>query len=266
MAIRIAIILVFISVFLMQEILAQNSFDKYYDPLWGLNHITVDPQGTEVQLLMDQSSGAGFRSKLEYGSGLFHIRMKIPEKRTGGIVTTFYLTSAPDNQPPNNHFEIDYEFIGTNGTVQTNVYNNDEGHREQSFNLWFNPSQDFHTYEILWNSRQIVFLVDSIPIRVFKNNTAQGIDYPWKPMHIEASIWNANWAGDVDWTQAPFVAHFEDFGFKACEANAGDCSRDSYWEFDDEQKRKMQQFRRSSMTYDYCSQPSTSKPECAFNI
>ncbi|KAH6804518.1 hypothetical protein C2S51_032765, partial [Perilla frutescens var. frutescens] len=184
------------------------------------------------------------------------------------------LTSAPDTEAPGNHYEIDFEFLGTNGTVQTNVYNNDDGHREQSFTLWFNPSQDFHTYEFLWNSHQIVFLVDKIPLRVFKNNREHGIDYPLKAMHVEASIWNADWAGVVDWSQAPFIAHYQDFGFKACEAAQGDeCAsakhywnKHNYWKLGAVQQRKMEHYRRLFMTYDYCSNPSTSKPECAFNI
>lgn len=35
--------------------------------------------------------GAGFKSKSDYGSGLFHIRMKIPNQKTGGIVPNFYV-------------------------------------------------------------------------------------------------------------------------------------------------------------------------------
>ncbi|KAL2236870.1 xyloglucan endotransglucosylase/hydrolase protein 3-like [Sesamum indicum] len=262
---------------LQAKVAYSSSFDTYYSPLWGLPHLSVNPQGSEAQLQMDQSSGAGFRSKLDYGSGLFHIRMKIPNKRTGGILTSFYLTSAPDNQEPGNHFELDYEFLGTNGTVQTNVYNNDEGHREQSFKLWFDPSADFHTYEILWNSHQIVFLVDRIPIRVFKNNSAHGITYPSKAMHIEASIWNANWAGVVDWSQAPFIAYYQDFGFQACSAQVGgDVSgcgseqylwnRQDYWELKPGQKLEMENYRRLYMSYDYCAYASTRKPECSFNV
>ncbi|KAG8375359.1 hypothetical protein BUALT_Bualt10G0091900 [Buddleja alternifolia] len=267
---------VLLCAFSIQTIGADNSFNRYYSPLWGFNHFSVDPQGNEVQLKMDQSSGAGFRSKLDYGSGLFHIRMKLPEKKTGGIVTCFYLTSAPDNQDPGNHFELDYEFLGTNGTVQTNVYNNDGGHREQSFKLWFDPSADFHTYEFLWNSHQIVFIVDNIPIRVFKNNIVHGVEYPSKPMHVEASIWNADWAGSVDWSQAPFIAHYQDFNFNACPAQGDDVSRcgynqyfwnrQNYWELNAAQKQVMENYRRSYMTYDYCSKESTRKPECSFNV
>lgn len=39
---------------------AGKFFNQFYSPLWGLNHLTVNPQGTEVQLLMDQSSGKFF--------------------------------------------------------------------------------------------------------------------------------------------------------------------------------------------------------------
>ncbi|KAI3469005.1 hypothetical protein Pfo_025668 [Paulownia fortunei] len=225
---------------------------------------------------MDRSSGAGFRSKLDYGSGLFHIRMKIPDKKTGGILTTFYLTSAPDNQNPGNHFELDYEFAGTNGTLLTNVFDNDTGHREQKFKLWFDPSKNFHTYEILWNSHQIVFFVDYIPIRVFKNNMAQGVAYPSKAMHIEASIWNASWAGSVDWSQAPFIAYYQDFSFKACPAQDGNVSicaseryfwnGQNYWELNAAKKQQMENYRTEYMNYDYCSNPSTRKKECSLAV
>ncbi|EPS60075.1 hypothetical protein M569_14732 [Genlisea aurea] len=133
-----------------------DNFYTYYETLWGLSHITINPEGTEVDLLMDKSSGAGFRSKSHYGSGIFRVDMKLSERKTRGIVTSFYLTSAPDNQDPGNHFELDFEFLGTLGVVQTNVYDDDHGHREQSFKLPFDPAQDFHRYEILWNPSLIV--------------------------------------------------------------------------------------------------------------
>ncbi|XP_073305222.1 xyloglucan endotransglucosylase/hydrolase protein 3-like [Primulina huaijiensis] len=225
---------------------------------------------------MDKSSGAGFKSKSNFGSGLFHIRMKIPEKKTGGIVTCFYLTAVvPDGRDPGDHFEVDYEFLGTNGTVQTNVYDNDRGHREQSFKLWFNPSQDFHSYDILWNTHQIVFFVDKIPIRVFKNNMAKGVAYPTMSMHVEATIWNADWAGVVDWSQAPFVAQYQDFNIDACSAPAqstdiAHCAspqyfwnKQEYWELNAQQKQLMERYRKSYMVYDYCSKPTTRKPECS---
>lgn len=58
------------------------------------------------------------------------------------------------------HNEFDFEFLGnTTGepyTVQTNVYVNGVGNREQRLKLWFDPSKDFHSYSIMWNQRQVV--------------------------------------------------------------------------------------------------------------
>lgn len=61
------------------------------------------------------------------------------------------------------HHEFDFEFLGnTTGEpyiVQTNVYVNGVGNREQRLNLWFDPTKDFHTYSILWNQRQVVYVL-----------------------------------------------------------------------------------------------------------
>ena len=250
---------------------AANNFSTYYYSLWGKEQTVISPD--EVTIQLDNKSGAGFRSKFQYGSGLFHIRMKIPDKKTEGVITSFYLTSAPDFKPLGNHMEVDFEFIGTNGTLQTNVYLNEPiSHREQSFKLWFDPSKDFHTYEILWNSHQLVWVVDKIPIRVFRNNAAKGIAFPNVPMQIEASIWNADWAGPVDWSKVPFIAHYTDFDFYGCQAHNGLCdsskffwNRPQYWELNPHDKNLMTIYRKKYMSYNYCSKPSTAKPECSLN-
>lgn len=119
------------------------------------------------------------------------------------------------------------------------------------------------------------FMIDNIPIRVFKNNKDRGVAYPDKPMHIEASIWKAeaDWAGVVDWNNAPFIAHYSDFGFDACPAQTGDCDSPShawnnptYRELNAHQKEQMASYRQKYMSYDYCSQPSTRKTECSFQV
>lgn len=59
-----------------------------------------------------------------------------------------------------NRDEVDFEFLGNVPgkpyTLQTNVYVDGLDDREQRINLWFDPTQDFHTYSILWNLHQIV--------------------------------------------------------------------------------------------------------------
>ncbi|KAL8064629.1 hypothetical protein ABFX02_01G103200 [Erythranthe guttata] len=270
----IIIFTIFLGAFCLQANAApNNSFDAYYSYLWGGDHFSINSERTEVQLKFDNFSGAGFNSKSNYGSGLFHVKMKIPTNKSGGIVPNFYLMGLPvggDASKP--HFEIDFEFMGSTGRLQTNVYNNDTGGREQRFQLWFDPSADYHTYEILWNPSNIQFLVDDIPIRVFKNNIP-GVTYPNVPMHVEASIWNAQFAGSVDWSKSPFFTYYTDFGFYGCPIQGDDiaaCASDNYFwnkykELNTAQKEKMALYRKKYMTYDYCAQPAKTKTECAYN-
>jgi xyloglucan:xyloglucosyl transferase len=57
---------------------------------------------------------------------------------------------------------VDFEFLGNvDGkpiTLQTNVFVNGHGDREQRLGLWFDPAADFHDYRILWNPYQLVYV------------------------------------------------------------------------------------------------------------
>ncbi|CAA7054751.1 unnamed protein product, partial [Microthlaspi erraticum] len=130
-----------------------SGFDENNVVTWG--NVLKLKQGREVQLTMDRAQGSAFESKHNYGSGFFQTRIKLPLKDTAGVVTAFYLTSKG-----NSHDELDFEFLGNRGgkpiALQTNVFANGRGNREQKYNLWFDPTADFHTYGILWNQYQIV--------------------------------------------------------------------------------------------------------------
>ncbi|WJX77509.1 xyloglucan:xyloglucosyl transferase [Trifolium repens] len=56
-----------------------ESFQQNYKVTWGKNHV----------FFLD--NGAGFRSKLEYASGFFQMRIKTPNKDSLGVVTAVYV-------------------------------------------------------------------------------------------------------------------------------------------------------------------------------
>lgn len=54
---RILAIVVVANVVIMQANALDGNFNTYYTYLWGGNHFSVNPQGTEVQLKYDSTSG-----------------------------------------------------------------------------------------------------------------------------------------------------------------------------------------------------------------
>ncbi|KAI3435272.1 GH16 domain-containing protein [Psidium guajava] len=243
------------------------SFYQNYNVTWGNAHFSSLYDDTEVHLTLDQSSGAGFESKSYYRSGLFQMRIKFPEQKSPGVLTSFYLTSKEDL-----HDELDFEFIGSNGppySLSTNVYTKGVGGREQKIHLWFDPTTDFHSYALLWNRYQVVFFVDKIPIRVFKNLGIRGA-YPTQAMQVAGTIWNAeDWAGKIDWSKAPFTAHYQGFDINGCvvpdvpdPGSFRGCyysHRNAWWSWRGNQTLSTRQgmqyknVRRKYLDYDYCS-------------
>nr|GEW13424.1 xyloglucan endotransglucosylase/hydrolase protein 2-like [Tanacetum cinerariifolium] len=246
------------------------SFDQNYYITWGQNHVLFFKDKREVQLSLDQSSGAGFASKAYYGSGFFQMRIKLPDRDSAGVVTAFYL-----NLNGGVHDELDFEFLGNKPgrsiVLQTNVFANGLGGREQRTLLWFDPTSDFHYYKFLWNQHQIVFFIDDIPIRVYKNDAVTGLTgYPHRAMQVVVSLWDgSSWATDggktkANWTNAPFQAHFQDFNIDGCPSNPNTPNKDCYstkywwnkkkhWHLNHHQMRDYENVRRKYMNYDYCT-------------
>lgn len=184
--------------------------------------------------------------------------------------------------------ELDLEFLGNRSgqpyTLQTNVYVSGVGGREMRHMLWFDPTQDYHTYSILWNNHQIVFFVDKVPIRVYRNNGKPNNFFPnKKPMYMFSSIWNADdWAtrGGIektDWKKAPFISSYKKFKadgcrwkqpYPECVSTTTDHWWDQYdaWTLTDNQNMDNSWVGRNLVIYDYCKDhqryPDT-PPECS---
>ncbi|KAI4329883.1 hypothetical protein MLD38_028217 [Melastoma candidum] len=257
-----------------------ETFGKNYYMTWGSDHVAFFDRNREAQLSMDLSSGAGFGSRFRYGSGFFGMKIKHPGRDSAGVVTAFY-TASDDGEM---HDEMDFEFLGNREgkpiTLQTNVFVNGVGSREQRIYLWFDPTASFHLYRILWNPHQIVFYVDEIPIRVFKNKTvSNGAAYPVQPMQVQASLWNGDsWATDggqtkTNWSYAPFEARFRGFGINGCRTdNTSNCGSLDYWwnspkhwQLDANEQAQYEAVRKKYMMYDYCKDRTkypTPPPEC----
>ncbi|KAF2580077.1 hypothetical protein F2Q68_00000896 [Brassica cretica] len=181
------------------------------------------------------------------------MKMKLVAGNSAGTVTAYYgnVTGQPY-------------------VLHTNVFTGGKGNREMQFYLWFDPTADFHTYTVLWNPLNIIFLVDGIPIRVFKNNEAHGVAYPKsQPMKIYSSLWEADdWATQggrvkTDWTNAPFSASYRSFNDVGC------CSRTSVWNWvtcnansnswmwttlNSNQLGQMKWVQNDYMIYNYCNE------------
>jgi xyloglucan:xyloglucosyl transferase len=56
--------------------------------------------------------------------------------------------------------ELDFEFLGNVSgepyLLQTNIFTNGTGYKEQRIYLWFDPTADFHTYTISWTKDAVL--------------------------------------------------------------------------------------------------------------
>ncbi|XP_042061613.1 probable xyloglucan endotransglucosylase/hydrolase protein 25 [Salvia splendens] len=247
---------------LTAAVYGSNYFEDF-DITWGGGRGKIVNNGELLTLSLDSTSGSGFQSKKEYLFGKIDMQLKLVPGNSAGTVTAYYLSSQGAN-----HDEIDFEFLGNLSgepyTIHTNVYSQGKGDREQQFRVWFDPTADFHTYSILWTPQTIVFSVDNVPIREFKNLEKMGVAFPkGQAMRLYSSIWNADeWATrggliKTDWSRAPFTAAYTNFGYMAWMPLHLDSSIN---------QAKLRWVQRNFMIYNYCSDakrfPAGFPPEC----
>ena len=269
-----------LAILLASSALAAANFNQEFDITWGDGRGKILDNGQLLALTLDRTSGSGFQSKHEYLFGKIDMQLKLVPGNSAGTVTAYYLSS----QGPT-HDEIDFEFLGNvTGepyTLHTNVFTQGQGNREMQFRLWYDPTKEFHTYSVLWNPKHIIFMVDDMPIRDFRNLESKGIAFPKsQPMRLYSSLWNADdWATQggrvkTDWSHAPFSASYRGFRADACvvatggrtrcgssvgtDAATGTGAAASDWynqELDLTRQQRMRWVQSKYMIYNYCTDP-----------
>ncbi|XP_059308510.1 probable xyloglucan endotransglucosylase/hydrolase protein 33 isoform X2 [Lycium ferocissimum] len=243
--------------------------NQKYNAFFGSANVRLTNNGSSADLILDKSSGSGLVSRDKYYYGFFNAALKLPANFTSGVVVAFYRRSW---------------------VLQTNLYGNGSvgSGREEKFYLWFDPTQDFHEYTILWNKHHIVFLVDNVPIREVVHNTAISSVYPSKPMSIFATIWDGSeWATHggkypVNYTYAPFVTSLKGVELEGCVSQQNDTSctnkrstssldpvdGEEFVKLSQQQMIGLEWARRKHMFYSYCQDTKRYKvlpPECTAN-
>ncbi|KAL2610719.1 hypothetical protein R1flu_029292 [Riccia fluitans] len=275
-------LVVFIALVLLGAVSA--GFYDDYKIIWGAQNVAANDALGEVKLSMTENIGASFATKDPYLYGAFSVKYKLVPGNSAGTVTAFYLHSDDARQD-----EIDFEFLGNSSgepyLMHTNIFVNGKGGREAQFFLWFDPTADFHNYTIVWNQKQVIWLVDDVPVRVHRN--IHPSLYPrTKPMYVHGTLFEAStWATrkgavPIDWTQAPFQVNYRDFTYRACKVYNGNTlncrmnvhqnpwERPEFQSLSTYQKQQLRNVRAKYMTYDYCTDKTryTSPPmECSAN-
>ncbi|OVA19161.1 Glycoside hydrolase [Macleaya cordata] len=234
--------------------------------------------GKTVHISLDKRTGSGFVSQDLYLHGFFSASIKLPADYTAGVVVAFYMSNGDIFE--RNHDELDFEFLGNirgkDWRIQTNIYGNGSTSvgREERYGLWFDPSEDFHQYSILWTENQIIFYIDNIPIREIQRSEAMGGDFPSKPMSLYATIWDgSNWATNggkykLNYKYAPYVAKFSDLILHGCTVDPIELSpncdntnndldilgvdKSILGTLSSDQRTEMMNFRKKYMMYSYC--------------
>ncbi|XP_060171554.1 probable xyloglucan endotransglucosylase/hydrolase protein 25 [Lycium barbarum] len=272
-SIRLSLLVVIISCLIVEY--SASDLNQDFDITWGNGRGKILNNGDILTLTLDNTSGSGFESKREYLFGKIDMQIKLVPGNSAGTVTAYYLSSQGSS-----HDEIDFEFLGNlTGepyTVHTNVFTRGKGDREQQFHLWFDPTADFHTYSVLWNPQTIVFSVDNVPIREFKNMEDRGVAFPKsQPMKLYSSLWNADeWATrggliKTDWAQAPFIASYRNFNANICNTtpNNSSCKFLGVANLDPVSEEKLKRVQQKYMIYNYCTDakrfPQGFPPECS---
>ncbi|KAG0558888.1 hypothetical protein KC19_10G062300 [Ceratodon purpureus] len=288
---KVAVVLVTLLSFWSYGVLAQleylplqsSLYAKDFVARWNEHNAGAVGDQLQLQLIKNGnfSDGATVSTNTTYFNGYFRASIKLPKGNTAGTVTTFYLSSPGGAN--SNHSEIDFEFLGNKTDavtgqiewhLQTNIFANGIGEREQRITLWFDPSEEYHYYSVIWNHKTVSMYIDEVLIRIFQNYEDEGIAYlNSKPMQVYMSIFDgSHWAtrgglDKIDWSNSPFQVLYTNFILDACQVDpnnvyASPCAHPThnnwwnhpyFWSLPAERLANMDAIYAERMRYNYCT-------------
>lgn len=154
-------------------------------------------------------TGGEYRTEGIFGYGDYKVSMK-PIKNDG-VVSSFFVYTGSSNKTQWD--EIDIEFLGKDTTkVQFNYYTNGVGKHEYIYDLGFDASEEFHTYEFRWRKNSITWYVDGKRVhKAYKN-------IPHTPGKIMMNVWPGigvdDWLNPYDGT-TPLKAQYEYMNYES---------------------------------------------------
>ena len=185
--------------------------------------VHYDNEGGARFTINKQGDSPTIRTKFYFFFGRVEFLLKAATGR--GIVSSMMLLSDDLD-------EIDWEFIGTNGSASTNFYG--KGIQDYTNGGWHDvpvPVQDeYHNYTTIWTKDKLEFLINGNSVRTVNPEDAKSNNtdvYPQTPMRMSLGIWaggdpslnewTREWAGgDTDYNGGPYdmyvkQVYIEDF-------------------------------------------------------
>ncbi|XP_020594435.1 probable xyloglucan endotransglucosylase/hydrolase protein 33 [Phalaenopsis equestris] len=76
----------------LTELFPRHGYEDKFLDFYGGKNVQKVNNGSAVNLLLDKSSGSGYRSKDVYYHGFFSAAIKLPSGFTAGVVVAFYVS------------------------------------------------------------------------------------------------------------------------------------------------------------------------------
>jgi Glycosyl hydrolases family 16 len=178
--------------------------------IWNITNGAVDYTEEAVQFtIQNRLDSPTFRSTFYIFFGTVETHVQAAPGQ--GVVSSVVLQSDDLD-------EIDWEWIGSQGTVQSNYYSkgNLTYGRAQYHQVANNATKGFHNYTTQWTAEKLEWWIDGALVRTVTYDEADnGSSYPQTPMTVRLGIWpggdpslpqgTREWAdGNINYDAAPY--------------------------------------------------------------